>query len=97
MVQQPEQLPATWAGRWVGPEGTYLEIASVDAQYTVTIRNLDAARTFPAAPTADGLSFERDGVRESIRASDGAGTGMKWLATKSTCLVVRAGEGYCRD
>jgi hypothetical protein len=38
-----------------------------------------------------------DGVRESLRATDGAGTGMKWLAGKTTCLVVRPGEGFCRD
>jgi hypothetical protein len=31
-----------------------------------------------------------------LRATDGAGTGMKWLADKTDCLVVAPGEGFCR-
>jgi hypothetical protein len=39
----------------------------------------------------------RDGTTETIRATDGAGTGMKWLANKTDCLVVTVGsEGFCR-
>jgi hypothetical protein len=34
---------------------------------------------------------------ESIRATDGPATGMKWLSDKSNCLTIRSGEGYCRD
>jgi len=34
---------------------------------------------------------------ETIRATDGAGTGMKWLADRKDCLVVTVGsEGFCR-
>ena len=40
---------------------------------------------------------ERDGVVESPYATNGADTGMRWLADKSDCLTVRPGEGYCRD
>jgi len=36
-------------------------------------------------------------VTESIRATDGEQTGMKWLREKANCLTVRSGEGYCRD
>ncbi len=86
-----------WEGRWLGPEGTWLEIARADDTWMVTIRNLDAARTFPATVAGKSLAFQSDGVNESLRATDGAGTGMKWLAGKSTCLVVRPGEGFCRD
>ena len=43
------------------------------------------------------LEFERDGVQETVRAGDGDATGMKWLAGRKDCLVVKAGEGYCRD
>jgi len=41
--------------------------------------------------------FERDGLQESIRPTNGDETGMKWLAGKKNCLTVRPGEGYCRD
>jgi hypothetical protein len=88
---------SAWLGRWIGPEGTDLVIATGDGRYTVTVSNLDGPRTFGATPSANGLAFDRDGIRESIRASDGPGTGMKWLQSKRDCLVIRPGEGFCRD
>jgi hypothetical protein len=36
-------------------------------------------------------------VKEVIRATNGNGTGMKWLVGKADCLTVRVGEGYCKD
>ena len=91
--------PATdrWVGDWTGPEGTFLRIAGSGGRYELTIRNLDGPRTFSATGAGDTIAFERDGMRESLHASDGNTTGMKWLAGKSDCLTVRAGEGYCRD
>lgn len=86
-----------WLGKWNGPEGTFLQLAGGNGQYEVTIQNLDGPRTFKATATGDRFEFERDGVRESVRASNGAETGMKWLSEKKDCLTVKAGEGYCRD
>jgi hypothetical protein len=91
------EVAASWVGKWTGPEGTYLEIATQDGAYSVTISNLDGPRTFAAKPGSASLDFERDGTTERIRATDGPGTGMKWLATKTDCLVVSTGEGFCRD
>ena len=90
-------MPPEWLGRWTGPEGGWLEITRTDDTYMVTVMNLDGARSFPGIVDASGLAFERDGVRETIHPSDGAGTGMKWLAEKTNCLKIKAGEGYCRD
>ena len=64
--------------------------------YEVTIQNLDGARRFPGIGVGERIEFDRDGVKESLRATDGAGTGMKWLADKSNCLTIRLGEGFCR-
>lgn len=88
-----------WAGRWNGVEGTYLDIrkAPQGGAYEIAIRDLDAERTFPAAPNGSGLTFTRDDRRETIVAGNGEQTGMKWLADKKDCLVVKSGEGYCRD
>lgn len=86
-----------WVGKWHGPEGTFLEIQVTGGRYTLEIANLDSSRTFAAEPDDRGLSFERRGVRETVRATDGTGTGMKWLADKTDCLVIKAGEGFCRD
>jgi hypothetical protein len=65
-------------------------------KYTVTIQNLDGPRTFQGSASQGRVQFVRDGVAETIHASDGTATGMKWLADKSDCLTVRTGEGYCR-
>ena len=93
-----EDAPAdAWLGQWTGPEGTFLKRTGGQGRYEVTIRNLDGPRTFPATADAGGVSFERDGKRETLRATDGAGTGMKWLAGKKDCLALGAGEGWCRD
>jgi hypothetical protein len=95
----PVPAPATdaWLGQWNGPEGTYLQLAGSGGEYEVTIRNLDGPRTFPGKAVGERIEFERDGVKESLRATNGAETGMKWLSEKKNCVTVRAGEGYCRD
>lgn len=93
----PLQVPPDWLGRWTGPEGTYLQIVQTEGVYDITVRNLDGVRTFRGLAGSDSLHFERDGVQESIRRTDGAATGMKWLAEKSRCLTVKPGEGYCRE
>ena len=51
----------TWVGRWNGPEGTYLTITGADGAYEVTIKDLDAARTFDGSAVGDGIEFRRDG------------------------------------
>lgn len=87
----------SWLGQWNGPEGTFLRLAGSGGQYEITIQNLDGPRTFPASLAGGQIQFERNGLQESLRATNGAETGMKWLSNKSNCLTVRAGEGYCRD
>ena len=86
-----------WLGKWSGPEGTFLQIVRSNGKYEVIIQNLDGPRTFQGQAAGDHVEFERDSVKESLRATNGAETGMKWLSEKSNCLTVRAGEGYCRD
>ena len=45
----------------------------------------------------DTITFDRNGIREKLRPTDGAATGLKYLAGKTDCLTVKPGEGYCRD
>ena len=86
-----------WLGEWKGVEGTFLRLERKGAGYAVTIANLDGPRTFDAAAEGDVVTFTRNERTETIRATDGAGTGMKWLADRKDCLVVTAGsEGFCR-
>ncbi len=88
-----------WVGRWTGPEGTFLLVeGSAAAGYRVTVQDLDGPKTYDGRTAGDHLRFERDGAEQAIRATDGAGTGMKWLAEKRDCLVITPGaEGFCRD
>ena len=87
----------TWQGTWNGPEGTYLKLTAMpDYGYEIVIKDLDAERSFEGIGSVDQIHFTRDGQHETLRATDGAGTGMKWLVDKSECLTVKPGEGYCR-
>ena len=86
-----------WLGEWRGPEGTSLRIDKQEVGYALVIANLDGPREFHGIAAGEVIEFERDGIAETLRAGDGAATGMKWLAGKKDCLVVKPGEGYCRD
>jgi len=86
-----------WVGTWQGPGGSSLQLAKPGVGYEGTVTNLDGPRGFHGVAVDEVLQFERDGVQETVRAGDGAATGMKWLAGRKDCLVVKAGEGYCRD
>jgi hypothetical protein len=86
-----------WIGPWNGPEGTYLEISKSGDQYEIRIKDLNKVQTYRGTATSDGISFERNGKAETIRSGNGEQAGMKWLLDKKNCLVIRYGEGYCRD
>ena len=92
-----ELVTDLWLGKWNGPEGTFLQLAGGNGKYEITVKNLDGPRKFQGNAAGSSIEFERDGVKEVIRATTGAETGMKWLADKSNCLTVRVGEGYCKD
>jgi hypothetical protein len=85
-----------WLGRWRGPEGTYLHIGGGGGRYQLTIADLDGPRVFEGVAEGGSIVFERDGKRETLRPTDGRGTGMKWLAEEANCVVVVPGEGFCR-
>ena len=95
--EQDAKVTEQWLGRWNGPEGTYLDISGTPTDYRLTIANLDGPRRFVGRAQGAKIVFVRDGVVESISATDGEATGMKWLLDKQNCLTVRSGEGYCRD
>ena len=91
------RIADAWVGDWQGPEGSSLAIAKQEVGYELVIADLDGPRNFHGIAGDEVIEFERDGRTETLRAGDGKATGMKWLADKRDCLVVKAGEGYCRD
>jgi hypothetical protein len=93
---QDRPIPDGWLGRWTGPEGTYLELAKSGDRYEIKIQSLDGPATYEGVAVSGHIEFQRDGRTETIRAGNGKDTGMKWLLEKNDCLVIKAGEGFCR-
>jgi hypothetical protein len=90
-----------WIGRWKGVEGLTLTIAADPAKrpghYQLTDHyTLDDKGVFDGVATGDTIVFTRPDGRQVLRATDGAATGLKYLAKKTDCLTVKPGEGYCR-
>jgi hypothetical protein len=86
-----------WIGQWYGPEGTFLSIEGDKGTYKLTIQNLDGPKEYTGKTLGDRIKFDRDGTTETIHTSDGKDAGMKWMADKKNCLMIRTGEAYCRD
>ncbi|XHR98832.1 hypothetical protein ACFB49_04250 [Sphingomonas sp. DBB INV C78] len=88
-----------WIGKWVGVEGLVLEIApGPDAgQYALKVTLLDGPANYVGTASGETIRFTRDGKEETIRKATGDETGLKYLAGKKNCLVIKQGEGFCRD
>jgi hypothetical protein len=86
-----------WLGKWIGPEGTFLVLAKNGTKYVVEVHSLDGAATYHGAAVGNHVEFERNGKTESLHSGGGQETGMKWLLEKKNCLIIRTGEGFCRD
>ncbi len=86
-----------WVGQWIGPEGTYLLLSHDGEKYAVKIQSLDGPATYEGVASGNQIQFERHGKSEFIRAGSGEETGMKWLLEKKNCLIIKTGEGFCRD
>ena len=101
--QSTNGLPATnavadkWLGKWIGPEGTYLVLSKNADKFVVQINSLDGPATYEGTAAGEGIEFQRNGRTETIHAGNGHDTGMKWLQDKTNCLIIKTGEGFCRD
>jgi hypothetical protein len=89
-----------WVGRWTGVEGTYLVVSKGDraGRYKLEMQyTLDDKGSFEGTGSDAGIAFRRPDGEQTLRASNGDATGLKYLAGKKDCLTVKQGEGYCRD
>lgn len=99
-----ETLPATidvaaWAGKWTGPEGMFATVTpAADGKVSLEMQSdLDTKGSYEGTATADGISFKRGEETLVLKKATGDETGLKYLAGKKDCLMVKSGEGYCRD
>lgn len=90
---------AAWAGKWIGVEGMYVTITAGEGdKVSLDMQSgLDTKGTYEGTVGADGISFVRGGETLMLKKATGDETGMKWLAGKKDCLIVKTGEGYCKD
>ena len=88
-----------WLGKWTGVEGLFLDIAPTAqaGRYVLTIGLLDGVQHHEGIAEGGAIRFTRDGVRETIRPVSGDETGLEWLAGKTNCLMIKPGEGFCRE
>lgn len=93
--------PDSWAGRWTGPEGLFLivETGASPGTYDLVLKgDLDSeGDRFTGTAEGETIVFTRNGARETIRKASGDETGLKWLAGKTDCVMIKPGEGFCRD
>jgi len=90
---------ANWAGRWTGVEGIYATITLAEpGKYKLEMQSdLDTRGTYDGTDSEQGIAFTRGTEELSLRRGSGDETGLKHLAGKKECLIVKPGEGYCRD
>ena len=100
-VAAPKAKPAPdYTGRWIGVEGMVLDVAptATPGHYALTMQwDLDNKGKFDGTVTGNTISFDRGGIRETLRPTNGDATGLKYLFGKTDCLTVKPGEGYCRE
>lgn len=91
---QPELPKKDFIGRWYGADGTYMLVEAG----RVKINDGQGEKTYENASLTDrSIVFNRDGVIITARAGNGDDTGVAALAGKADCIVIKHGEGYCRD
>lgn len=90
---------ASWAGKWTGVEGMYATITTAEpGKYKLEMQSdLDTKGTYDGDDSEHGIKFKRGSEELRLRRGNGDETGLKYLADKKECLIVKQGEGYCRD
>lgn len=89
---------SAWAGRWIGVEGTFVDITRTSpGSYSLEMQSdLDTRGKYAGQDAESGIAFTRGNEEFLLRAATGDETGLKYLAGKQDCLMVKPGEGYCR-
>jgi len=86
-------------GKWQGANGAWIDVLDTEnGTYGVMISDASGPITLGGTLSKDGrIYFQRNGINESIRPGTGKEAGVKELAEKQNCIIIKTGEGYCRD
>lgn len=95
----PENRFDGWVGKWTGPEGMFVDVKSLGkGKFQLKMQSdLDTKGTYTGNAEEHGIRFARNGGKFLLYRTNGDETGLKYLAGKKECLMVKSGEGYCRD
>ncbi len=95
----PENRFDSWAGKWIGPEGLYVDVKPLGkGEFKLEMQSdLDTKGTYIGNAQEHGIRFTRNGDQFLLYRTNGDETGLKYLSGKKECLMVKSGEGYCRD
>lgn len=95
----PTQATDAWLGKWVGVEGLALEVSrgAEPGLYRLQVTLLDGTHSYEGRAEGNVIRFTRNGQPETLRAVTGDETGLKYLAGKKNCLMIKTAEGFCRD
>lgn len=87
-----------WVGKWVGVEGLVLDIqpGSGPGKYALAVTLMDGTENYEGTAKGETIAFTRAGKPETIRKATGDETGLKYLAGKTNCLMIKQAEGFCR-
>ncbi|AHE57495.1 hypothetical protein [Sphingomonas sanxanigenens] len=87
-----------WVGKWIGVEGLVLDIQPGDGpgKYALAVTLMDGTENYEGTAKGETIAFTRDGKAETIRKATGDETGLKYLAGKTNCLMIKTAEGFCR-
>lgn len=90
---------ADWAGKWVGVEGMFVTVTPTESgTYNLVMQSdLDTLGTYTGIDGETGIEFMRGGETRLLVSATGEDIGLKYLLDKTDCLMVKPGEGYCRD
>lgn len=88
-----------WLGKWVGVEGLALQVlpGTGPGLYHLQVTLMDGTNSYDGRADGSVIRFTRNGQPETLRAVSGDETGLKYLAGKSNCLMIKPAEGFCRE
>lgn len=85
-----------YMGTWTGATGATLKIVPNGTAYTLTLSDGKTGHDYAGTVKDGALTFDRDGSTYTLTKGDGTATGQGELKGKHDCVIVAAGEGYCK-
>lgn len=87
----------TWAGRWRGRDADFIDLIPIGGSYKIVINRAGALEEFSGMVDSGGVRFTTNRGSGRITHISGKDSGLPWLETKQSCLLLDKKEGFYRD